>query len=157
MFEGTIKRSDGRCQPAPIDLHQAVCTWCNTVADLTKMLAHRFKIDRGHDDPGTHAACRADGAEHIGPGVTTIARCSRSAAALCPHPGQRALLTDAGFILPPDFQRFAHRMGRQSGSDQLGKVFLCVSWAAIFCSGWKGRAVSLRNASLANSLPTLRS
>ncbi len=140
-----------------IDLHQAVGARCNVAADFTKMLAHCFKINRRHDDPGTHAARRAYGAEYIGPGIAAIARCGWPAAALCPDPGQRALLAHPGFVLPPNLERFADSMRRQSGSDQVGEVFLCVSWAAMSCSGWKGRAVSLRKASLANNLPTLRS
>jgi hypothetical protein len=143
--------------PGAINLHQTVRARCHITADFAKVLAHGFEIDRRHDNSRTHAARWANGTEHIGPGIAAIAWCSRSAAALGPNPGQRALLTHSGFILPPDFERFASGMGRQSGSDQVGEVFLCVSWATASCSGWNGRAVSLRKASLANNLPTLRS
>ena len=140
-----------------INLHHAMRARCDTAADFTKMLAHRFKIDRRHDDPGTHTPRWAYRAEYISPSIATIARCRRSAAALRPHAGQRPLLADASFILPPNFERFAGGVGRQSGRYQVGKVFLCVAWAAVSCSGWNGRTLSLRNASLASSLPTLRS
>ncbi len=140
-----------------VDLHQAVGTRCYVAADFTKMLGHCFKVDRWHNDPCTHAPRGAYGAEYIGPGVAAIAWCSRSAPAPGPDAGLRALLTNPGLVLPPDFQWFAECVGRQGSSDQAGKVFLCVSWAAMSCSGWNGRAVSLRKANLANNLPTLRS
>ena len=140
-----------------IDLHQAVRARCYMAADFGKMFAHGFKIDRRHDDPRTHTARGAHGAEYVSPGVAAITRCSRPAAAGRPHAGLRALLTDSGFILPPDLQRFAGGMRRQGGLYQRSEVFLCVCWAEASCSGWKGRAASLRNASLASSLPMLRS
>ena len=140
-----------------VDLHQAVRARCDVAADFGKMLAHGLKVERRHDKACTHAARRAHGAEYVGPGVATITRCRRSAAAGRPHAGLRALLAYAGFILPPDLQRFAGSVGRQGGRYQVGKVFLCVCWAAASCSGWNGRAVSLRNARRASNLPTLRS
>jgi hypothetical protein len=39
------------------------------------------------------------------------------------------LLTNTGFVLPPQFDRLAARLLWDRGGDQLGKVFLCVSWA----------------------------
>ena len=140
-----------------IHLHQAVRARCNAAADFGKMLAHGFKVDGRHDDACTYAARWADGAEDVGPGVAAIARGSGSAAALRPNAGQCALLADPGFVLPPDLERFAGSMRRQGGCNQVGEVFLCVCWAPASCSGWKGRAVILRNASFASSLPTLRS
>src|SRR5215218_10206474 len=82
---------------------------------------------------------RTDGSEQIGPVVALIARRPRPGAALGPHAGQRALLADTGFILPPELDRLAARVRRDGSDDQIGKVFLCACWIAASCSGQRGR------------------
>ena len=159
--KGYVRRDDqafGWPMPAgAIDLQQAVGARCHIAADDLKMLAHGFKVDGRHHDPGAYATGRAHRAEQIGPGIAAIAWCRRTTATLGPHPGERALLTNPGLILPPDFERFAGCFGRQGSGNQASEVFLCVSWQVLSCSGWNGRTDSLRNDNLASSLPTLRS
>jgi len=62
-------------------------------------------------------------AEQIGPIVTLVARRPRPAAAVGPNARHRALLADAGLVLPPELDRLAPRMRRDNGSDQIGKVY----------------------------------
>jgi len=140
-----------------IDLQQTMRARCDVTAYFQKMLAHGFKVYRRHNQPSTYAAGWTHSAEHVGPAIATIAWCSRPAAARRPDAGERALLANAGLVLPPDLKRFAGSVRRQGSSDQGSEVFLCVSWAVASCSGWNGRAVSFRNDSFAKSLPTLRS
>ena len=98
----------------------------------------------------------------VGPTVAAIAWRGRAAAALRPEPGQRALLANpggmsqrfqsakrfgmanGGLILPPVLYRFAAGVLGDRGGNQIGKVFLCASWAAASWPGWRGRADSRR-------------
>jgi hypothetical protein len=99
-------------------------------ADFLQMQVHGVDVGVRQHQPGAHAAGRTDGAEQIGPMVTLIARRGGSAAAFCPNAGQAALLTNAGFILPPQLDRLAARGGRDGSGNQVGEVFLCASCAA---------------------------
>jgi len=88
------------------------------------MLVHGVDTDNRHDQGGAGAACRADGAEQIGPSEPPVAPDARARAALGPDAGQRALLANAGFILKPDFDRPAGKLLRDCGARQLSEVFL---------------------------------
>ena len=70
---------------------------------------------------------------------------------------QRALLTDAGLVLPPKLDRLVARMRGDGGSDQIGKVFLCASWIAASCSGHRGRTEIRRKPRRRSKSPTDRS
>src|ERR1017187_904069 len=96
------------------------------------MLVHGVDTDDRHDQGGTGAARRADGAEQIDPGEPPVAPDARTRAALGPDAGQRALLANAGFILKPDFDRPADKLLRDCGTRQLSEVFLKASCAS-FC------------------------
>ena len=74
-------------------------TDADAFADFGQMLVHGVDTDDRHDQGGAGAACRADGAEQVGPGEPPVAPDARTRAALGPDPGQRALLANAGFIL----------------------------------------------------------
>src|SRR5919198_3748196 len=55
-------------------------------------------------------------------GRRSLAHCSDQASAeLCGSPSMRALLTDAGFVLEPDFQRLATGVLGQNGLDRRGE------------------------------------
>src|SRR5207253_1407674 len=83
--------------------------------------------------------CGTDRAEQIGPVVALVAWRPRPAATLGPNPCQGSLLADAGFILPPKFDRLAARAQWDAGCDQIGKVFLCAAWVAASCWGARRR------------------
>jgi hypothetical protein len=96
---------------------------CDLGADLGQVQVHRLGVDERQHEGGADATGRADGTEQIRPVVTLIARCAGAAAPVCPDVGQAALLTDAGFILPPEFDRLAARLLRDRGRDQFSEVY----------------------------------
>ena len=63
--------------------------------------------------------------------MPVVANRRRTAAAQAPLVRQRALLTDAGFVLEPDLDRLARRFRRQNIGYEAGEVFLKASCAAI--------------------------
>ena len=132
-------------------------TDADAFADFGQMLVHGVDTDDRHDQGGADAACRADGAEQVGPGEPPVAPDARTRAALGPDPGQRALLANAGFILKPDFDRPAGKLLRDCGARQLSEVFLKASCASRSLCGCTGRTDMLLKFSLFSSLPTLRS
>src|ERR1019366_2151048 len=129
-------------------------TDADAFADFGQMLVHGVDTDYRHDQGRAGAACRADGAEQIGPSEPPDAR---ARAALGPDAGQRALLANAGFILKPDFDRPAGKLLRDCGARQLSEVFLKASCAPRSLCGCRGRTDMLLKFSLFSSLPTLRS
>lgn len=98
--------------------------------DLGQMFVHGLNIDVWHDERGTGVACRANGAEDVGRGVARVFWAARSRSLVGPDIAQCALLSDTGFVLPPQFQRFALGLLRKRAGDQRGKVFLCASRAS---------------------------
>lgn len=145
MPSGSVKEQDG------------VTAGRHLAADLLEMQVHRFGIGIRQDQSRADIATRTDSAEYVGPLTTLVARRGRAAAALGPNAGQRALLANPGFILPPKFDRFFARMLGDDGFDQIGKVFLCVSCAAGSCRGCRGRTDSRRKPRRRSIAPTLRS
>jgi hypothetical protein len=66
-------------------------------------------------------------------------------------------LSDAGFILKPDFDRPAGKLPRDRGAGQPGEVFLKASCASRSLCGCRGRPDMLLKFRFFSSLPTLRS
>ena len=112
MPAGAVEQNDG------------VAVGCNDAADLGEVQVHRFGVGLGQNQRSADIPRGTDRAEQIGPIVALIARRARPAAPLGPDPGQRPLLADAGFVLPPQFDRFAACVRRDAGCDQSGEVFL---------------------------------
>ena len=104
-------------------------------ADLLQVQRHGPCVSLGHHPCCADAACGTDCTKNIGPGVALIARLAGATATLSPDTCQRSLLTDACFILPPDFDGLVTHGLREAGSDQVGEVFLCASWAEASCPG----------------------
>ena len=103
-------------------------------ADFLQMQVHGMNIGTRQNKPSANTAIWTDGAEQIGRLVALIARGCGSAAAQSPDAGQAALLTNAGFILPPQLNWLALRGTGNDGGDKIGEVFLCASWAS--ASAW---------------------
>ncbi len=97
------------------------------------MLVHGGGIAPGHDDAGSGALGRANGAEQIGRGRPLIFRRAWPGASFGPTPCNPVLLSDPSFVLPPDFYgRTTFELGldlRQLG----GEVFLNVGIASLSC------------------------
>ena len=145
------------CANQHVEDQQGDGTDADAFADFGQMLVHGVDIDNRHDQGGAGAACRADGAEQVGPGEPPVAPDARTRAALGPDAGQRALLANAGFILKPDFDRPAGKLLRDCGACQLSEVFLKASCASRSLCGCTGRTDMLLKFIFFSSLPTLRS
>ena len=78
-------------------------------------------------------------------------------AAARPHPGQRALLADAGLILEPDLDRLAAGVLGQRLAYQIGEAFLNASCAASSAFGCRGLTETRLKPSRRSTLPTERS
>ncbi len=74
MFSGALRFSPLRCRR-----HGA--------ADLGQVHIHRRGVGIGQDKRRTGIACRANGAENIGPFIPAVARCRSPAAAVGPKSG----------------------------------------------------------------------
>ena len=97
------------CHPAPssVSTAKAYGLTCVLISCRCRFMAWTIGV-RQHE-PRATASCRTYSAKQIGPLVTLIARHAGSAAALRPDAGQAALLTNTGFVLPPQFDRFFSR------------------------------------------------
>jgi hypothetical protein len=116
----------------------------DTAADFSQMHGHCIGIGSGQDERRRSAALRTDGAKNVSPLVALVAWRTRSGSSLGPDTGQRPLLTDAGFVLEPDFDRLVFGMLGEPRRDRCGKVFLNASWASSSACGWRGRTESRR-------------
>jgi hypothetical protein len=114
----------------PIEQHNGMVARRDVATDLGEVQVHHIAVRYWQDERDASIARGTDGAEQIRPIVALVARCPRSAAAVGPNAGQRPLLADAGFVLPPKLDRIAARVRRDCLGDQIGKVFLCASWLA---------------------------
>src|SRR5271166_3572747 len=151
-------RTKARLMPTrPIKEQDGVTALRHLAADFLEMQIHRLGVGIRQDQSRADIATRTDGAENVGPFAALIARRGRTAAAFGPNAGQRALLPNPSFILPPEFDRLVARMLGDCGFDQIGEVFLCASCAAGSCCGWRGRTDKRRNPSRRSIAPTLRS
>src|SRR5271156_1533382 len=139
-----------------IQLHHRVGAGRHACTDLGQMQVHGLGVDIWQHQSGTDTMGRTDGAENVGPFVTSVAGCRRAAALVGPEIGQAALLADPRFVLEPKFDRlFARGLGGEGGPP-LRKVFLKVCMASISCAGCCGRADSRQKPRLRSRVPTER-
>ena len=109
---------------------------------LGEVERHPFGVAARQHQAGTFALSRADGTVDIGRCRTLILGSRRPCAAFGPSPCDAVLLTDPGFVLPPQLYG---RPTRECRFDccQLGwEVFLKTSMASAPCAWCRGRAVS---------------
>src|SRR4051812_31647047 len=129
----------GAVPPGTVEHDHAVRPGRDVAADLGQVQAGGRGIGVGQDEGGTDGALRADRPEQVGPGVPAVAGRPGPGAAPRPHPGQRALLADAGLVLEPDLDRLAAGALGQRPRHQLGEAFLNASRAASSAFGCLGR------------------
>ncbi len=98
------------------------------LGDFRQMHRHRLGVGLRQDERGGDLARRAGGSKNVGPDVALIARRAGSGSASGPYPRQRALLSDPGPVLKPDFERLAARRVWKSLRDNVGDVF----WSETF-------------------------
>ena len=124
---------------SPVHYQYGMGTGCDQGADLMQVKVHRARIGAGENQRRSGVTGRTNRAEYVRPLIALIAQRHRAAAAFGPAVSQAALLTNPGFVLPPEFDRPpAHGFGNDL-CDELGEVFLCVSWAAASALGCRGR------------------
>lgn len=122
-----------------IDKKDGIGIFFNLAADVFKVLVHGGNIRLGHDDGAACVSCRADGAEDVGAVIPLVTLHRRTRAATGPDAGQRAFLSDARFVLEPEFDLLAFGAFGKDCCDFGGKVFLNSSRAAGSPCGCAGR------------------
>jgi hypothetical protein len=105
--------------PGAIQQHDSVYARCDVAADLGEVQVHRLGIGLGQDNGRTNATRWTR---------PLIAQRRGSRALSAPGVAQAALLADARFILPPEFDWLAACLRRDGISDQCDEI-LCASWA----------------------------
>jgi hypothetical protein len=106
----------------------------NHRADFGKVCLHGGRVAIRHDETGSFALRRTDGAENVSPFRALIVRRTRTSSAPCPSACDFVLLSDPGFVLEPDFY---FRFRREPLSDRrqlVGEVFLNSSIASVSCA-----------------------
>ena len=113
-----------------VEDHHRMGAGIDRLADLGEMRRHRPGVGIGHDQPGTLAELRADGAEEVGPFGALVVRRPGTGAAPRPAAGDQVLLADAGFVLEPDLDPLAARVPLADFRHRGGEVFLNASIAS---------------------------
>src|SRR5262249_24838434 len=123
-----------RVPPGLIEDEDGVRARIDGGADGCQMGVHRLGIAPWQDQADAFAFLRTDGPEDIGRLSSVITRRTGACSAPGPAPRQLVLLADAGFVLEPDFDRYARNEAR-ADRRQLGvEVFLKSSTANSFCA-----------------------
>lgn len=116
-----------------IQYDDAMRAGCDLCGDLVEMPLHGGDIASWHDHGRAGAARRTDGAEYVGRLGALILGRRGSGAPPSPPSGDLGLLTNPGFILPPDLYR---RADRERGLDQRQRAGETFSKASSACSFW---------------------
>ena len=106
------------------------------------MERHGLGVAGWEDETGRLAERGTDGAENIGGGGSLILQGKRSRAAFRPASRDLVFLTDAGFVLEPEFEWLA--AGRGDRRQDVRDFFLNAATTASSCAWWRGRAESFR-------------
>ena len=93
-------------------------------SDLVEMHLHGFGIGARHDDGGTRAAFRADGAKQISRGGAQILDRHRPAVTPRPAPRARVLLAKPHLVPEPHLERRGRRQRAHDLRQALGELFL---------------------------------
>lgn len=95
--------------------------------DLVEMQLHGMGVGPWQHESCAGASSRADGTEHIGILVALVCRLTWPGSLSGPLAHLAVLLADTGFILKPDFYRFAWWQMAYMGLECVGEVFLKAS------------------------------
>ena len=124
-----------------------VCTKRHGGADFGPVLVRHVGIGERQDEGGASVASRVGRTEQVGQRVALVPRCDGLQAARGPYAGQRALIADASWMLPPEFEQLAAGVLSQRSVYEGGEVALKNAPACASCSGRQGRATRRRNRS----------
>ena len=92
--------------------------------DFLEMQLHHLGVGVGERQRGAFALGRTDRAEEIGVLVALIGGLAWARSTTRPLAHEAVLLTNAGFVLEPDFDRRLQRKVGEVGVQRLRKVFL---------------------------------
>ena len=106
MFFGN-RELVGRVPAGAIEEQNGVGALGDGSGDLIKVQLHGLGVGIGHGERCADAARRADRAKQIGVLVTLVGRLARPRSPPGPLADDAVLLSDAGFVLKPDFDRLA--------------------------------------------------
>lgn len=101
-------------------------------ADLGKVRLHGGRVAPGHDQARPLALPGTDRAEDIGGLRSLVMRRRRPGAAQGPAAGDLVLLTDPGFVLPPELYLDARCKPAPDFRDRGREVFLKAASASVF-------------------------
>ena len=87
----------------PVEHDEGMGAGLDGEGDLGEMGVECIRVGVGHDKAGGLAFHRADGAEDVGRDRSLVLGRRRACAAFRPSPGDLVLLSDAGLVLPPNF------------------------------------------------------
>ena len=118
--------------PGPIHEQNCVSAGLDGNRDLLEVQRHRLGVAGRENETGGLAECGTDGAEDIDRGGSLILQGKRSRAARRPASRDLVLLTDAGFVLEPEFKWLA--AGRGDRRQDVRDFFLKSATAASSCS-----------------------
>ncbi len=114
--------------PGPIHEQNGVSAGLDGKRDLLEVQRHGLCVAGRQDETGRLAECGTDRAENIGRGRSLILQGERSRAAFRPASRDFVLLTDAGFVLEPEFEWLA--AGRGDRRQEVRDFFLKAATAA---------------------------
>lgn len=118
----------GRVKAGLIPDEHGVHARSKLLGELGEELVDDVGIEVGSEQSNALSALRTDAREHVEIIVLRLAHRSWSLASPAPYAGQRALLTEARFVLEPDLHPL-QRMSRADALDPSCDVFLKASWA----------------------------
>jgi hypothetical protein len=107
-----------------IEQQNGVCALGDVARYLIEVKLHGECVGDGQCERSTFTARRTDCTEEIGIIVTLVGRLARSRSTSSPLADEAVLLTDAGLVLEPDFDRGFLRQIRQMNTQRARKVFL---------------------------------
>ena len=122
--------------------------------DFVDVELHRLGVGEGERQGRAFAVSGADRAEQIGIFVVLVGRLPGPRSAPRPLAHEAVLLTDARFVLEPDFDRRLLGQIRHMDTQDIGEVFLKASTIRSSCLGWRGRALMCEKPSFFKSFPT---
>ncbi len=139
VFTPALTEFLGRVPGCLVHEHRGTRAGRDDPADFVKVFLHGVRIGKGHYQRCTDTPRRADGTKYISTFVALVFWLAGPCAFFCPLVNDTILLSDPGFILPPDFDGGFRRQVGYCGCQRLGKVFLKVSISAGSCPGCCGR------------------
>ena len=116
----------GRVEAGLVPDQHGVDTGSEFLCELVEELIDDMGVQVGSEQSDALSALRTDTREHVEIVVLRLSHCPGTRAGLGPHAGQRALLSEARFILEPDLHALPG-MIRADGLDLCQDVFLKAS------------------------------